>query len=327
MVIFISNCAQHWNQAASAVIKPFVHHAVVVFFVLSGYVIAFSTLSRSARTLREYAVARLSRLYSVVAPALLLTIALQVVGNALAPEAYAKASRGADAMRYALAAVFMQSAWTMSASPPTNGPLWSLSYEAWYYVGFGAVVFARSRRAQLAAVAVVAAIAGPNILLLAPAWLAGVALYLGRHHLAKWRIHPAITLLAGAMSLLGASTCLAGLPYPLGQPRLFFSASFLSDWLFTLGIALVIASVDTFNTPIPTRLITALRKAGDYTFPVYLFHFPILFFVTALTGFQAQTWAQGIAPAASVLCVVLILAWCTEQQRSWWRKLAEKLLP
>lgn len=48
MVVFISHCAQHWNQAASAAIQPFAHHAVVVFFVLSGYVIAFSTLSRSA---------------------------------------------------------------------------------------------------------------------------------------------------------------------------------------------------------------------------------------------------------------------------------------
>ena len=51
------------------------HVAVIVFFVLSGYVIAYSTLSRPGMSAKRYTVARLSRLYSVVGPALLLTAA------------------------------------------------------------------------------------------------------------------------------------------------------------------------------------------------------------------------------------------------------------
>lgn len=57
--------------------------AVVAFFVLSGYVIAFSA-EHKHDTLGKYVIARLSRLWSVVVPALLLTAAIDyLVGHRL----------------------------------------------------------------------------------------------------------------------------------------------------------------------------------------------------------------------------------------------------
>ena len=63
------------------------HRAVIIFFVLSGYVIAYSTL-RKAAGVRSFVLARLSRLYSVVMPALLLTGFLQILGTVLNPHFY-----------------------------------------------------------------------------------------------------------------------------------------------------------------------------------------------------------------------------------------------
>ena len=61
--------------------------AVVVFFVLSGFVIAYTTLTKD-RGPTAYAEARFARLYSVVIPALIFTFALDGLGSWLMPHAY-----------------------------------------------------------------------------------------------------------------------------------------------------------------------------------------------------------------------------------------------
>src|SRR5436309_9308252 len=61
--------------------------AVLVFFVLSGFVIAWVTETRE-RTLEEYGHSRVARLYSVIIPAFVLTAALDSVGKAIDPRLY-----------------------------------------------------------------------------------------------------------------------------------------------------------------------------------------------------------------------------------------------
>ncbi len=55
----------------------------------------------------------------------------------------------------------------------TNGPLWSLSYEAAYYALFAAVFFYRGTRKSII-VAALMVLVGLPVLLLMPAWLMGV---------------------------------------------------------------------------------------------------------------------------------------------------------
>ena len=73
-----------YPRSYSAFEDRFGERAVIIFFVLSGYVIAFSTLRRECDP-RAYVLARLSRLSSVVLPALVLTAVLQIAGTALKP--------------------------------------------------------------------------------------------------------------------------------------------------------------------------------------------------------------------------------------------------
>ena len=68
------------------------HQAVMVFFVLSGYFVGGSVLSGLAKgrfTLGGYAAARLTRLWMVLLPALLLTLAIDLLGQSWNPDAYA----------------------------------------------------------------------------------------------------------------------------------------------------------------------------------------------------------------------------------------------
>src|SRR4051794_17257355 len=55
------------------------HSSVVLFFVLSGYVITYVAHERE-RTLSAFALARVARIYSVAVPALVLTMALDGLG-------------------------------------------------------------------------------------------------------------------------------------------------------------------------------------------------------------------------------------------------------
>jgi peptidoglycan/LPS O-acetylase OafA/YrhL len=56
------------------------HFAVVLFFVLSGYVIGFTTKANN-RGGKQYALARLSRLYSMVLPALVVSFIIECTIN------------------------------------------------------------------------------------------------------------------------------------------------------------------------------------------------------------------------------------------------------
>lgn len=68
--------------------EPYGDEAVDVFFVVSGFVIAY-VASRSETDARSFAIARLARVYSVALPALVATFVLDAVGRLLHPGYYA----------------------------------------------------------------------------------------------------------------------------------------------------------------------------------------------------------------------------------------------
>src|SRR6185295_5301566 len=117
--------------------------AVMVFFVLSGYVIAHVLATRE-KTVLEYSASRIARLYSVVVPALILT----VIANYLLVLKYPNAfeSYGGPAamlLNYLGTAFFTSHFWLWHDLEPANAPFWSLSFEAAFYVGIALILFAK----------------------------------------------------------------------------------------------------------------------------------------------------------------------------------------
>ncbi len=269
-IVFINHCAQFWNPRVFAVTAPIAHSAVIIFFVLSGYVIAFSTLTKEPN-LKSYVSARLSRLYSVVLPALVLTFLLQKVGSAVNPGFYAGLSRGFEGFRCILAACFLQNIWNFSASPATNAPFWSLSYEFWYYVFFAVAVFVRPRRARFYVLMALSLLVGPNILLLMPCWLLGAGLFFSRARLSSVISKPRIVFPISLVAVVMAGGFLRPFPYDLSNKRYLFSGAFLTDWTMALAVACAIASFDGLFLPgPPERLGFWIRYLADHTFSLYL---------------------------------------------------------
>jgi peptidoglycan/LPS O-acetylase OafA/YrhL len=140
------------------------HQAVMVFFVLSGYFVGgsiLSALSKDRFIWRGYAAARFTRLWMVLVPALVLTFGIDLLGSYWTPGAYAGELHASfmsgptsdqpavhDIMTFLGNLCFVQ-----TVSVPvygSNGPLWSLANEFWYYVMFplGAVALMGVLEAQ-----------------------------------------------------------------------------------------------------------------------------------------------------------------------------------
>lgn len=120
------------------------HQAVIVFFVLSGYLVGGSVIKSGDHfKWRPYATSRISRLWAVLIPAIILTCLL------VNPNIFDQFHRTSW---HSLPATgqYSTTLWTgvqnilflQTVTAPTygtNGPLWSLANEAWYYVLFPCV--------------------------------------------------------------------------------------------------------------------------------------------------------------------------------------------
>lgn len=286
-------------------VTGFGHEAVIVFFVLSGFLIATSVvrLIRDSRwSWRRYTIQRATRLYIVLIPALLLTALWDQLGlhffgstgiyhgtasDAIVP--YVVAERTSIWIAI-LNGVFLQSIFTVPFG--SNGPLWSLSFEFWYYVLFPITVFLLVEpdwRRRVAAGVVAGTIfwmVGPSVRLYYLIWLmgAGLALLPARMRSGRfgfpWRL--------GTAAVLLVVLCLIRFEF-VAAPASDFAVGFsVSLLLFGLlrGVPDSRASApDTQKAPpLGTRL-------ARFSYTLYLVHLPLLVLMArAITGPRREQW-------------------------------------
>ena len=113
--------SQNWMIAAFYAVTRLGHEAVIVFFVLSGYLVggkAIERLGRGTFQPTDYAVDRITRIWVPLVPALLLSGF--VTGNSNGVGTWIGNLFGLQSV--------------LVPSLGGNGPLWSLAYEIWFYV-------------------------------------------------------------------------------------------------------------------------------------------------------------------------------------------------
>lgn len=151
--------------------RPFGFLAVVVFFMLSGFVIGRATpAARSGRAVADYLQRRFIRLYPIYLVALVASFV--VAGKPLASG------------EFLLHAAFLQNAAVETIT--SNGPLWSLDNEVAYYLVFVIVLLVPRAVYALFAAAIAGVIFATfrpdwyvNLIGLAAFWLAGLMLAAG----------------------------------------------------------------------------------------------------------------------------------------------------
>ena len=300
--------------------------AVMVFFVLSGFVIAY-VADQKERTLKSYSISRFARLYSVVVPALVLTVVVDAIGSRLAPGLYDAAWFATDKPLWRIAAnlLFVNELWLTSVRPFSNVPFWSLSYEFWYYALFAAVFYLGSWH-RFAAMAVMVLIVGPKILLLLPVWLLGVCVY----YFTKTQ---SISDIAGAAFALGSLACYVAFHlFDLSRlidgataqwlgtaaiERLNFSKDFLSDYVIGILVALHLVGISAVSHRLgPFLPERPIRYLASFAFALYLFHYPLLFFFAAVAERTGTAEYRSLLVPVCTLVVVWALGEVTERRKS-----------
>ena len=299
------------------------HQAVMVFFVLSGYVICTVADTRETSA-RRFVVARLARLWSVLLPAVALTIACDLVGRIYGhhSETYAQAPINLPFVRVGAVLIFLSDSW-VSVQPLSNSVVWSLCAEFWYYMLFAAWTFVPRGRARAAMLVVLAVLAGDKALLMLPIWLLGVALQRSRG-LRRLSVGAHWVLWAGGLGAIAAVLVLRAYDPVIAitaravGPWLFRQLAparvFWFDWIFGVAIAAHLLGSRTVMSRIPLEQIARpVRWCAGVSFAAYLFHMPLLHLCAAFLAPE-----QGSLALALTLAAIAALGYPAERSKRWW---------
>lgn len=270
--------------------------AVLIFFVLSGFFIVRSidnVYNIGKWSFKNYLIARFSRLYTVLIPALLFTWIFDSLAYSISPGApFYTGSIDHLSRNYPLSRLdwghffgsllFLQ---RIVIEPfGSNGPLWSLSYEFWYYILFPLAYLAfqlnwSNRNKHLYAslflvISIFLWIYNENIIIYFTLWLMGGFSYMiyKRQYQAKRR-----TLLTGLVILLLITIMVIG--------RLHLIPMILSNFLLGLVAAWTIYLLTFSKSKSFVKMSTFL---SNISYTLYLTHFPLLAFFTSICGFYNQ---------------------------------------
>lgn len=266
------------------------HQAVMVFFVLSGYLVGGAAWHNRQRfSTRGYAVARLSRLWTTVLPALALTALADALLLSAQPGFFQSAaaltwhsSPSAETYSNSGMTALANALFLQTISAPTfgsNGPLWSLANEAWYYAIFALVMLASGaasplRGSTLWRVACAGAVllwclwVPAEMALLFIPWLMGMAIH----------IVPQLQLIASRMAGWAALILMLALLVAARTNQLPNSFSTLPDLLLGFAVALWLLHVHQSRLDLQHPWLRGPSVfLSEISFSLYVIHMPLVF--------------------------------------------------
>ncbi|QQX88677.1 acyltransferase [Cupriavidus necator] len=286
----------HLDPLAGTRLQPllrFGQEAVIMFFLVSGFVIYLSyAKSKGGQTPGEFMWRRALRIY----PIFILALGLAVLANAVKGDMSCLTVQDLVGNLLMLQDIARVKGGTWVAPLCTNTPLWSLSYEWWFYVAFtglflgGSLSGHNSKRIAVAAIVIfgtLAYIALPAQPFLFASyfclWWAGLELAMeyvetGSISLRGQRFSIALMLVGAALwALLAIRFVAAGRPLSTGAEPV------LQIRHFATGIILVLAVVlgRRFGT-VPKQFVMAFSRIAPISYGLYVSHQPVIILVHEL---------------------------------------------
>lgn len=320
------------------------HEAVMVFFVLSGFFISanvFRAFGNERWSWNWYLGRRVTRLSVVLWPSLLIGLAFDAAGLSLfGTEGPYGGGTGYDhiiavpvADRLDWTTFLGNAAYVQDIFVPTfgsNSPLWSLSFEFWYYMLFPCLLVAGFGRGLIPrvlhglAVVAISLLVGEVILIYFSIWLFGVAAFLAPPHAALARRGlPRSTALV-ATGVIFFLLLIGGKLHPLPQP--------VGDIAVGIVCAVLVYLFAHMPSKRGSREKTVYGKLAhlfaNFSYTLYLTHLPALIFLCAwLTSIGNKHWqpdllhgAYGLAIAGGTLAYAFGVAQLTEARTDQVRK-------
>lgn len=262
---------------ALAFFTGFAHQAVMVFFLISGWLVGGSLLNKlgQPQALRSYAIDRATRLWTVLVPTLFMMLGIGLVTGAVVPEPAGFGAAAGDFSARAFVGNLLGLQTIVVDKFGGNYPLWSLANETWYYIQFPLLVLIFTGRGVLQQAACAALLALtvafiPYVMtLFFGIWLLGAAFS---------RIRVETTF--GSRLLLLAATLGVSVYYRInGVNDDIRPESFVQDLICTLPLVILLGAM---YQPI-NKKSAFLRRLGafgkwlsEFSFTLYVLHVPVI---------------------------------------------------
>lgn len=268
------------------------HEAVAIFFVLSGFFVGGSVLRQIENfDFKRYLTFRITRLWVVLIPVLLVTLILDTLTGETFPrilagefrERWSLGPRPEMAFSLSLVTFFGNLGFLQTLFCPvfgTNGPLWSLAYEFWYYILFPLCLYVLGFLKARTSLRLIAAVFCGTVLLIIPqamqigflCWLMGVVVFvLSRKVRFQSMAALAVALGIFAFGMVG----LKGEWLKSGPVPAYFLAA-----LFFAPLCLFLAKETPLSQVLAGGGIAKILSEISYT--LYALHFPVLMLMMAL---------------------------------------------
>jgi peptidoglycan/LPS O-acetylase OafA/YrhL len=335
MLVVLSHLAKNsvFPEHLTPYVPDFGREAVIIFFVLSGYVIAY-TKEHKHKTIDHYCIARLTRIYSVAFPVLLLTVALDLIGLHYNPDLYTGLYQYEKLYLYIpLHLAFLGEIWTLSEQPFTVAPYWSMGYEVWYYVFFIFFGFYSGVKRWVLCLLTIAFV-GYKLLLLLPVWLAGVYLY-------KYRNAIKLNLITAKMIFFSSVICIVAFEgynvdsallklgesiWPFSTLSLGSAASYLADFATCILVIINFYSAQFLSFKVLHVAKTSIVNMSSYTFTLYLLHAPIMIFLLRNTGIEVASYLGAFIIIFAIFISTLVVGELTEKRKHVFKPIVSKLV-
>ncbi len=296
LLVFFHHAQQILKDSWLSPVASFGHDAVIFFFILSGFVIGYVSAHKE-KSITDYAVARLARIYSVALPSLLLVFFLYFLGNKFFPLAYPDPINLSWLKVFISSIFFLNSSTSQFIAVPTNGPYWSICYEVWYYIIFGIAFYITGYRKYILLV-ISTALAGLKILILMPIWLLGFFCFLYHYKLTASRPIGWLLIICSILcyfwirysnfddTLFHISAKLLGGEANINE-MLRFGKRFAPDYVIAILFVLFFSGIFIIRDSFERGILLCsgvIKLLSSFTFSLYLYHFPILYFLSTLIG-------------------------------------------
>jgi peptidoglycan/LPS O-acetylase OafA/YrhL len=291
------------------------HQAVVIFFVLSGFLVGGSVLSSMDRwNWKRYLVSRFTRLYLVLIPALLVTAFCDYISRheKVGPFYfnYLKHFNTVPSPQSdTLNTFFGNMAFLQTICVPTFGsdlPLWSLAKEFWYYLLFPALLVATVAPVSRLQKRISAALACCLLILLPHGmlsgflvWMLGVAVFSLPHLRIGERKALLLSAGSGVVFFLGLLVAHARLGADFGD--LILGIAFV-PFLFSLTRVVARAS----DAAPGYQCLGHVLSRCSYS--VYAIHFPLMMVVRCAIAERAYRLSFRNVSFVTLLCGALFCA-------------------
>lgn len=291
-------------------ISSFGYFGVMIFFVLSGYLVGGKLYRAGDRGFSsKYLLDRATRIYTVAVPAMVFGFLLMVVQQQLYGHAFSLTLDNCSAGWESLTGSMLFLHKGFLANTCFNGPHWSLVYEVFYYVFFLAVALAWAGRGRVRIAGGLAAILLALYGLLEPKhlwaystlWLLGMAAAQERPF--EGRALTFTGLVTGAFIIQSTLR--------FDDPRARY-ASLAA--LLVIGSLLLLQRWQPFEPP--EKVARAVRLAAATSFSLYLFHAPVMNFLRAIVEGLGVQLARG--DSAIFWYLLFIVAGGSVSIGAWW---------